>query len=166
MGASAKVRGKTTAFLFLSITRNVIDRDYSVLYNRARPGTVDDDPGPPSPGQKTTERMKNTLVLLSAIFVLVANSAANIFTVNKATDPGDGVCDTTDCTLREAMNAANAHPGADTIVFDISGAGLHTIKLTDNFPAITHPVTIDGYTQPGASLNTAAAGDNAIGERQ
>src|SRR5262249_34685315 len=29
-------------------------------------------------------------------------------------------------------------------------------------PAITDPVIIDGYTQPGASQNTLAAGDNAV----
>ena len=48
-----------------------------------------------------------------------------------------------------------------TINFDI-GTGLQTITLNANLPAITNPVTIDGYTEPGASPNTAAVGTNAV----
>ena len=67
-----------------------------------------------------------------------------------------------DLSLREAITLANAFPGADTISFDISGAGVHTISLLSALPTITDPVIIDGYTQPGASPNTLAVGDNAI----
>ena len=34
------------------------------------------------------------------------------------------------------------------------GSGVHTIAPTSALPAITGPVTIDGYTQPGSSANT------------
>src|SRR5215472_16300203 len=89
-------------------------------------------------------------------------SAATV-TVN---DSGDttGACSTTgsgSCTLRDAITYANAHSGT-AIHFNISGAGVHTIKPNTALPAITAPVTIDGYTQPGASPNTLAAGDNAV----
>ncbi|PYS66634.1 MAG: hypothetical protein DMF76_00010 [Acidobacteria bacterium] len=70
---------------------------------------------------------------------------AATFTVNTADDHNDGVCNAADCTLREAINAANA---GDTISFNIPGAGVHTINATNGF-SITKAVTIDGSTQPG-----------------
>src|SRR5437667_1889846 len=92
----------------------------------------------------------------------ISPQAITTFTVNSAADPGTGVCDAVECTLREAITAANAHAGTDTIVFNIPGAGPHTIRPTSNLPSITSPVTIDGYTQPGASVNTLDDGDNAV----
>src|SRR5262249_17605721 len=50
----------------------------------------------------------------------------------------------------------------DEIKFNIPGAGLHTIKPQSALPTITDAVTIDGYTQPGASANTEANGNNAV----
>src|SRR5256884_814325 len=88
--------------------------------------------------------------------------ASTTFIVNSTADPGTGVCDDAECTLREAITAANAHAGTDTIVFNIPGAGPHTIRPNSNLPSITGPVTIDGYMQPGASANTLADGDNAV----
>lgn len=43
------------------------------------------------------------------------------FTVTSIIDPGDGVCNAADCTLREAIEAANVSPGAEEIVFNIPG---------------------------------------------
>lgn len=65
-------------------------------------------------------------------------------------------------SLRRAIQDANGHNGADLIVFNIPGAGVHTIAPTSVLPDITDPVTIDGYTQPGASANTQATGNNAV----
>src|SRR3989475_11025693 len=70
---------------------------------------------------------------------------AATLTVNTADDHNDGVCNAADCTLREAINAANA---GDTISFNITGAGVHTINATSGF-SITKAVTIDGTSQPG-----------------
>jgi len=70
---------------------------------------------------------------------------AATFTVNTADDHNDGVCNAADCTLREAISAANA---GDTISFNIPGAGVHTINATGGF-SITKAVNIDGTTQPG-----------------
>jgi CSLREA domain-containing protein len=39
------------------------------------------------------------------------------FTVTKIADTNDSVCDVSDCSLREAVGAANASPGADMIIF-------------------------------------------------
>jgi len=84
------------------------------------------------------------------------------FTVNSTADPGSGTCDATECTLREAITAANAAAGSDTIDFNIPGVGPQTITPLTPLPAITSPVVIDGYTQPGASVNTLANDDNAV----
>src|SRR5262249_16838948 len=57
--------------------------------------------------------------------------------------------------VRFCVNAANDNPGADTIVFKIPGAGVHTIGLKKKL-SITDPVTMDGITeQQAAAANTA-----------
>ena len=67
-------------------------------------------------------------------------------------------------SLRWAINEVDADKGkkVDTIDFDIPGTGPFVIAPTSALPAITHPVLIDGYSQPGASPNTAADTDNAV----
>jgi hypothetical protein len=60
-------------------------------------------------------------------------------------------------SLRDAITQANATAAvADTIAFNIAGSGVHTIAPASPLPDLTSPVTIDGYTQPGSSPNTAA----------
>ncbi len=81
----------------------------------------------------------------------VSTSPADIFVVTNANDAGAG-------SLRQAIIDANAAPDTDTIDFNIAGAGVQTISPLSPFPDITNPVTIDGYSQPGAVENTAVAG--------
>src|SRR5207244_9560553 len=64
-------------------------------------------------------------------------------------------------SLLQALLDANSTVGADTIAFTIPGAGTQLIHPLSQLPAITDPVTIDGYTQPLATKNTLAVGDNA-----
>ena len=95
-------------------------------------------------------------------------AGATTFTVDSTADdvdanPGDGVCDTVVglpvvCTLRAAIQESNNFAGTDTIEFNIAGAGPHTISPGSALPPIIEPVTIDGYTQPGASANTNGPG--------
>jgi CSLREA domain-containing protein len=100
--------------------------------------------------------------------------ASTTFTVNSTGDdadvgPLDNVCDASrgggECTLRAAIQQANATSGADTINFDIPGTGVQTIHVNATgfgaLPAITEQVTIDGYTQAGAHPNTLAVGNDA-----
>jgi hypothetical protein len=97
--------------------------------------------------------------------------AATTFTVNQTGNLGDalrnGECDVLlptaghQCTLRAAIQEANATTGKDTINFNIPGSGVQTIKPTSALPKIRDAVIIDGYSQPGASENTLAAGTNA-----
>lgn len=94
--------------------------------------------------------------------------AATTITVNSTADSSanDGVC-----TLREAIVAANtdtasgvavgecaAGSGAgDTIEFSIAGAGPHTLTPASAYPNITTSMIIDGYSEPDATENSAAA---------
>jgi CSLREA domain-containing protein len=80
-----------------------------------------------------------------------ATSAATVtvYTVNSSADSDDGTCDVANCTLREAINAANSTPAAATVAFAIPGAGLHVIAIAGGLPQITAPLDIDGRTQPG-----------------
>jgi hypothetical protein len=91
--------------------------------------------------------------LLIALATEVAS--ASTFTVTNTNDSGAG-------SLRQAILNANANPGADSIHFNISGAGLHSIIPLSALPTITDPVVLDGYTQPGSSPNTMATGNNSI----
>ena len=85
-------------------------------------------------------------------------SAGPTLVVNTVTDTDDGVCNAAHCSLREALNAANASATASVISFAIPGAGPHTIAVGTALPQITKPVIIDGYTQPGAVANTNGPG--------
>ena len=114
--------------------------------------------------------------LMAASLTLAAHPAhASItFTVDSTADygdqtPGDGKCDTGTimvigerCTLRAAIQEANASSGADVIEFGIAGTGVHTIAPTTGLPKITGPVTINGYSQQGAQPNTKAVGSDAV----
>ena len=77
-----------------------------------------------------------------------AAATAATFTVNSTADTDDGACNAANCTLREAIIAANGTPAADTIRFVI-GSGVRTIALTSELPAVSQPAILDGTTQPG-----------------
>ena len=72
---------------------------------------------------------------------------AGALVVNSDQDTNDGACDAANCTLREAIDAANANPDASFIGFRINTDGSPTITLRGQLPAITTPVEIDGFTQ-------------------
>ena len=94
--------------------------------------------------------------LLIICLMSAAASASATFTVTNTNDSGAG-------SLRQAILDANATSGADTIVFNVPGAGVHTITPLTPLPALTDDagITIDGYTQPGSSPNTLAIGNDA-----
>ena len=94
--------------------------------------------------------MRRLLALAICLCASAASAATFTVTNNAPSDSG---------SLRQAILAANATPGPDEIVFAIPGAGVHTIALASPLPAITDPVIIDGYTQPGSSPNTKPVGE-------
>src|SRR3989344_4612299 len=82
------------------------------------------------------------------MFFFAAPAFAATFTVTKTADTNDGVCDA-DCSLREAIGAANALPGADivtlpagTYMLSIGGTGEDANATGDM--DITGDLTVDG----------------------
>ena len=114
-------------------------------------------------------------IALTVHFLLLRpdSASAAIFLVNSTGDqsdlvPGDSVCLAIvvppTCTLRAAIEESNALAGTDIINFAILGVGPHTIAPGSALPTISSPVTIDGYSQPGALANTnpVTSGSNAV----
>jgi hypothetical protein len=59
-------------------------------------------------------------------------------------------------------DASDSAGSPDMIDFDITGTGPFTIEPSSSLPVVSGPVIINGYSQPGASPNTLAQGDNAV----
>jgi len=79
----------------------------------------------------------------SPVAQMVGPQSGPSFIVTTNDDHDDGECGLTDCTLREAINAANAYGSATTITFTSTLSG-ETIALGSNLPTITGDTTIDG----------------------
>jgi CSLREA domain-containing protein len=114
---------------------------------------LDSEPAAVLPVQLNADGLTDLVVLKagSSAPTVILTPATNTLIVNSNADPGDGVCDATECTLREAITAANARPGLDLIAFNIPGIGPHSIQVQSALPVITDPVVLDGTTQPGFS---------------
>ena len=109
------------------------------------------------------------LLLAGVMACLSGPLVAATFEVNHSGDavdanPGDGLCATASavCTLRAAIEEANASANGDHIDFNIGGGGPVTIAVTSDLPAIERFTAIHGYTQPGSSPNTLAVGSDAV----
>jgi hypothetical protein len=109
---------------------------------------------PTLPNKLDTRRAARVLAAILAALSL-GTAAADTYTVSNTLDSGPG-------SLRQAIVDANTHAGPDTIGFNIPGGGVRTIAPATELPVLTSPATIDGYTQPGSSANTATTGDNAV----
>lgn len=66
---------------------------------------------------------KLTLLSLLAVGVIALPAHAAVYTVTKTADTLDGQCNE-DCSLREAVEAANSHPGPDVVVL---GPGIYNL---------------------------------------
>ena len=96
-------------------------------------------------------------------------SSSHTYTVDSTGDAGDrridGTCATSagECTLRAALAEDQRDEEPSTIRFDVDGSGTHTIDIGSTLPALSAGnTTIDGYSQSGASVNTAALTSNAV----
>jgi CSLREA domain-containing protein len=85
-----------------------------------------------------------------ALWLSLGAAQAAIFTVTSLGDADGATCGSP-CTLRQAINAANASVGADTINFSVSG----TITLGSVLPVITDTLAIDGS---GRSVTLSGGG--------
>lgn len=90
--------------------------------------------------------------LLGAICVVSfpVRAGGGAWTVNTVDDLDDGTCDSTHCSLREAINQVNSLAGNQLIWFDIPGPPPHIIQLCSALPPITDAVEIDGAQPPGS----------------
>ncbi len=114
-----------------------------------------------------------TLVMAATGFAAQPSTvaASTTFVVNRVGDASDNnladaKCDTSassgnQCTLRAAIQESNDTSGTDTINFNVTSTS-KTIAPTSPLPKITGRVTINGYTQSGASANTKAVGNDAV----
>jgi titin len=107
------------------------------------------------PGKRSS-RTRLSIELLEDRLVPTSACGSNPFMVTTTADSGS-------CSLRQAILDADAHAGPAVIDFNIPGSGVHTITPLSPLPALTAAGTVlNGYTQPGASPNTLARGDNAV----
>jgi CSLREA domain-containing protein len=106
-------------------------------------------------------------LLLAALAILAMGAsparAGDPFVVNETGDESDStpdaVCDVSadpgsQCTLRAAIESANAFPGFDSVQFEIPGPGVQTIAPQTPLPNATGLMVVNGYTQDGAATNT------------
>lgn len=100
-----------------------------------------------------TDSFGNTSEFSPALRALTSQPA-NTFVVTTTADSGPG-------SLRQALTDANAAFNlGDRITFAIPGTGPHVIAVATALPAIGAPVTLDGFSQPGATPNSLADGFN------
>ncbi|MBI2411278.1 MAG: DUF11 domain-containing protein [Candidatus Kerfeldbacteria bacterium] len=126
------------------------------------------------------------LSFMGMLFLCSASSTfAATWTVNSPEDSSDGSCTmpytnvSNDCTLREAVAAANATSDADTITFSIDSSftsnasyyadGQYTITLASAVTTISGPTTISAasswdstHDRPGIRLYSSSTSFNAL----
>jgi len=114
-----------------------------------------------------TSTIVRLLALSLALVASVASAVPQVFTVTNTADTGVG-------SLRQAILDANENVGPDTIGFNIpsSDSGCNAVSHVctikppaanaATWPRVTSPVTINGYSQSGAHVNTLAVGDDAV----
>ncbi len=99
-------------------------------------------------------------VLMAVGLNTIPAASADTLTVTKTEDTNDGRCSRSDCSLREAVIAANANPGPDVIVVP-RGTYLLSIAGTDEDAAASGDLDItDDLTIRGENMfNTVISGD-------
>ena len=87
-------------------------------------------------------RVGRATMLVAALAVLLATlglpavarpAHAETFTVTNTADPGNGICNASGCTLREAIEEANG-TGSKDAIFTSHRGGVKTIKPKSQLP--------------------------------
>ena len=86
-------------------------------------------------------------LLILAVILLPARPFATRFPVTKTADTNDGVCDA-DCSLREAIDAANTNPGSDDVPVP---AGFYLLALGQL--VVSDDVSIAGTGQTTTTID-------------
>src|SRR5262245_42014331 len=101
-----------------------------------------------------------SLCVAAAILFCVSSANAMLYTVTKTADANDGVCDT-DCSLREAIAAANGTTDNDLIMFAMPlFAGPQTITLTGGELVVANNGSL-AISGPGPADRLTISGNNA-----
>src|SRR5204862_32115 len=95
----------------------------------------------------------------------------NVLTLREAIEVSNRTLSINTLTSAEAQQVVGIPDGVkpNTIAFNIQSSvpgGVQTITPATPLPTISDSVTIDGYTQPGASANTNAIDDADTTKRQ
>lgn len=110
-----------------------------------------------------TGRLTAVLVVLCVALAAAPAALGATYTVNSVDDTSDGLCDATNCTLREAIETINAgFSPPETIRFDIPGPAPHTI-VTTGLPPISFPVDINGTLEPDYVASTKQPAVELVG---
>ncbi|MGH3090651.1 MAG: choice-of-anchor Q domain-containing protein, partial [Rubrobacteraceae bacterium] len=116
-------------------------------------------------------RLSRGAMLAGVAFVALVSLAmaspawAATFAVTKTADTNDGACDA-DCSLREAVIAANAAPGADTITVP-AGTYVLTIQGADEDASATGDLDVNGEVTingAGADATTVSAAGEQVND--
>lgn len=99
-------------------------------------------------------------VVAFSVVVGAMPAAAATFTVSKTADTADGTCDA-DCSLREAVIAANALPGTDIIVLPAGTYVLTLAGATEDASATGDLDILDALTINGAGAGSTIVDGNA-----
>ena len=111
----------------------------------------------PSFSGYASDKFKFFLAVSLVLFLATGCGGGGVFTVNSSgdgndTSPGDGYCragsSLTECTLRAAMEEADALAGIQTIHFNLPADDSYIYPLSP-LPLISDEVIIDGTSQPG-----------------
>ncbi|MEJ7875757.1 MAG: choice-of-anchor Q domain-containing protein [Solirubrobacterales bacterium] len=87
--------------------------------------------------------LAGALAALVTLLAMAAPALAKTYEVTRTDDPVPGPCKASDCSLREAISAANAHGGADTV--SLRGGKIYSIEI------------------PGANEDANTTGDLDVG---
>src|SRR5262249_22262841 len=145
---SQRPRGGRNAFVTLSNKTTNAERSTMITHLRPRKYAV------LAPHRRLHRRRRSvpSTLFSATIFrlrprleVIEDRTLLSTFLVSNTFDSGPG-------SLRQAILDSNNAVGAtNTIDFDIPGFGVQTIFPFSSLPAITNPVLIDGFSQPGYS---------------
>ena len=108
-----------------------------------------------------------TLGAPATALIVIGHDNTTTFTVTKSADTADGACELTDCSLREAVLAANTYPGANTIVlpsgtYTLSLAGANEDAAATGDLDVSGDLTLSGVTSATTIITTTGA---AFGDR-
>lgn len=102
--------------------------------------------------------MTRSLLAVSLLLAFAGAEAAN-FSVTRLDDPAQDGCSVNGCSLREAIAAANALAGSDTVTL---GAGTHVVQTQTAGASVTIAVTgtvvLQGAGRDSTAISASGAG--------